>query len=106
MSEESPVEKQRRKWREANQRYRATENGRIVNRRVTYAAKKRDPQKKRARDLINKMISDGKLVKPDACSLIDTTCNGRIEGHHDDYNKPKEVRWLCQKHHGDIHYER
>lgn len=31
--------------------------------------------------------------------------NGReiVEAHHDDYNRPMEVRWLCFKHHREWH---
>src|SRR6266851_7628737 len=25
------------------------------------------------------------------------------QGHHEDYSKPKEVRWLCRQHHGEAH---
>lgn len=30
-------------------------------------------------------------------------CNNNIERHHDDYNKPMAVRFLCKKHHAEWH---
>ena len=30
-------------------------------------------------------------------------CGGPGLGHHDDYNKPLSVRWLCVRHHADWH---
>lgn len=30
-------------------------------------------------------------------------CGEKAEAHHDDYNKPLEVRWLCFKHHREWH---
>ena len=27
----------------------------------------------------------------------------RVEAHHDDYDKPLEVRWLCRRHHQMLH---
>lgn len=44
---------------------------------------------------------DGLLIKPERCER----CGDRvlIEGHHDDYAKPLEVRWVCQRCHQRIH---
>jgi peptidoglycan L-alanyl-D-glutamate endopeptidase CwlK len=29
----------------------------------------------------------------------------KVEAHHDDYNKPYDIRWLCFKHHREYHKE-
>jgi len=47
--------------------------------------------KKRARNLANNAVRDGKLVKQ-RCEQCDWPV---AEKHHDDYTKPLEVRWLC-----------
>ncbi|KKL72358.1 hypothetical protein LCGC14_2085730 [marine sediment metagenome] len=46
-------------------------------------------------------IRSGILIKRscEACGSII-----RIAGHHDDYDKPLDVKWLCPKHHGIYHF--
>ncbi len=61
-----------------------------------------DHQKKhKARGVLNKALKSGKILKPLNCSTCEKL--GRIEGHHDDYEKPLEVIWLCTSCHGKLH---
>ena len=54
-----------------------------------------------ARRELSRAIKKG-LIKKQPCEI----CNSpmRVAGHHKDYNKPLEVKWLCPKHHGSLHF--
>ncbi len=54
-----------------------------------------------ARTNLWKAVKRGEIVKG-PCE-IGEDCLGQIEGHHDDYSKPLEVRWLCKRHHQQHH---
>lgn len=53
-------------------------------------------KKKKARDVAR----FSKLVR-EKCSI--ENCDEIGERHHNDYEKPKEIIWLCKKHHELIH---
>ena len=55
----------------------------------------------RARGIVNFLIKSGKVEKR-ACEICGKK-DGRIEAHHDDYNKPKDIRWLCVLCHKERH---
>lgn len=64
----------------------------------------------RAHDIVEKAIKRGALVPKSECEICGSSGafkDGRnsIQAHHDDYNKPLEVRWLCQKCHHNWHKE-
>lgn len=61
----------------------------------------------KAHSITEKAIARGTLI-PEPCEVCGTTgvmADGRnkIQAHHDDYNKPLDVRWLCQEHHHEWH---
>ena len=64
--------------------------------RVTY--NKAYPEKRKARRLVWKALKTSKLIKqPCACGCIE------VQGHHEDYSKPLEVRWMCKPCHAKYH---
>ena len=60
----------------------------------------RYPQKEKARKAVRQAVRSGRLYKPYNCSECKKTFSkNKIEGHHEDYDKPLEVRWLCRRCH-------
>lgn len=47
-------------------------------------------------------LKKGVLVKPDACEHCGLD-KVRLQGHHEDYDKPLEVIWLCRACHTKAH---
>ena len=59
-------------------------------------------EKHRARKAVSYAVRHGNLVQPDCCERCGEAAE-RIEGHHDDYSKPLDVRWFCPPCHSVIH---
>ncbi len=71
---------------ERSRKYRRTVEGRF---------------KESVRSKVNSAIRNGTIQKPDSCEECGK--KGYVEGHHEDYNKPLDVDWLCKKCHWDKH---
>lgn len=51
---------------------------------------------------LNQAVSRGEVRRHDCVFCGDH----RSQGHHEDYSKPLQVVWLCQKHHQAVHHGR
>lgn len=61
----------------------------------------RHPERIRARAMAQYAVKTGKLVKL-PCEICG---NKKTEAHHEDYNNPLDVHWMCRKHHLARHKE-
>lgn len=87
------------KAKERDARYYASEKGLAKGRRNSLRQKELHPTKVTARYRVKAAIKSGKLVRG-SCEICGDT---KAEGHHDNYEKPLEVRWLCKHHHVEFH---
>ena len=74
--------------------------GRGYKRRSGYW-KARNPEHERARAKLHYAVSTGRIVKPTVCEDCGKTA--LLHGHHEDYARPLDVRWLCSICHGLQH---
>lgn len=108
------TEKQKKKHRASQAKYRALNRDAILARRR--AAPKnpnsnrdrrkrrmaRHPEKHSARRIVRLRVRRGTLIRG-SCACLSSNCGGQIEGHHLDYNIPLAVMWLCKEHHKAWH---
>jgi hypothetical protein len=73
--------------------------------KITKRKSSKKTDKGKSRKKLQQAIKRGKLVKPGKCSI----CNKKFDkcdlhGHHEDYSKPLDVVWCCQRCHHQIHH--
>jgi hypothetical protein len=68
----------------------------------TKAQRQRYPEKVRARNSLYKAIRRGEIVK----GVCEVCGSEKVHAHHEDYDKPFEVRWFCAKHHYEHHHSK
>jgi hypothetical protein len=61
--------------------------------------RKKNPNRLVAYNAVSEALELGDLVKK-ACEVCGAE---KSEAHHEDYDKPLEVNWLCDRHHKDLH---
>lgn len=55
----------------------------------------------KARSILNHYLRDNNIERP----VCEVCGNSKSEAHHEDYNNPLDVKWLCFKHHREAHKE-
>ncbi len=58
---------------------------------------KQYPERSRAVNRVRYAVKTGKLKRPGECEVCGR--QGKVDGHHEDYNKPLDVMWLCRSCH-------
>ena len=85
-----------KKWYAKNGRKRADDYRDII-----YLWQKEHLESVGVRVEVAEAIRKGLLTRPLRCTLCGK--EGRINGHHEDYNIPYEVVWVCSSCHKKIH---
>jgi len=79
--------------------YRATPDGKRKTYRAIYKSIDKLRYKQNAREELNHALRTGEVTKQPCIECGEENS----EGHHEDYDKPLEVVWLCRTHHADVH---
>ena len=78
-------------------RSQSPERKRKLN-KLTKRMRAKFPEKYKARNKLYAAVRDGRLEKPEECSKCGEIPR-QLEAHHEDYDKPLEVIWLCTRCH-------
>ena len=92
------------KWRGYNKQYRQIHKAEISRANKEWKHKmytiEAERVKFRARNMAASAARKGRIIKL-SCEVCGEL---KSEGHHEDYSKPLEVRWLCHLHHEAWHH--
>ena len=86
------------KMREYNKNYNRIwrkKNGYETERK----SQKKFPDKLYAGNIVRKLVHQGKLIRGN-CEVC---FKPKAQGHHPNYCKPLDIRWLCPEHHRQVH---
>lgn len=87
--------------RRANKKYMASEKGLAVAARAEQVYAPNNQKKIRAKNDVRRAIKMGLIVRR-PCEICGAE---KTHAHHDDYNYPLKVRFLCPIHHREWHAE-
>lgn len=100
MRELRKTEKWKAYYKESAKAWRKTPKGQAYSLVSNRQAAQAHPERHLARKVVNEAVRYGHLEKVPCFCCGDS----KVEARHPDYSRPLDVVWLCQKHHGEIHY--
>lgn len=80
--------------------YIKTERGKERLRAAKLSWRKKNKIKTKAHSAVLRAIKNGSIIK-EPCYI----CGEAAQAHHEDYNKPLAITWLCIFHHKERHIE-
>lgn len=84
--------------------YRKNKDRWVGYRKRRKIVKYRSTKAIRARKILNQAIIEGRVTKPKCCSECLRPCPKiLLHAHHDNYDRPYDVIWLCSSCHGKKH---
>jgi hypothetical protein len=89
-------------WNTRSREWKAAHPEASAESRRRWAEQNRE--KRRAHHAVQTAIRRGDMERPATCSV--EGCNAKPHAHHEDYSKPLEVEWICQRHHNALHREK
>lgn len=85
---------------EARDIYQKTTEGKIAGNKAKLKWQSNNENRRAAHIILGNAIKGGRIYKM-PCEVCGSVY--RTHGHHEDYAKPLEVKWLCPQHHKDAH---
>lgn len=79
--------------------YQSTPRGKAAIAKAGKTQRDKFPEKVHARQQVRLAIARGDLIRK-PCEVCGAE---RSQAHHDDYQKPLDVKWFCQPHHVVYH---
>lgn len=84
---------------EYQKQYHQSDKGKESHKRATEKYQETSPKKRAAHVMVGNAFRSG-LLKKRPCEVCGAE---NVHAHHDDYDKPMEVRFLCSRHHREWH---
>lgn len=80
--------------------YSKTKEGKSAHAKAAKAWRSRNKEKTSAHNAVANAIRSGEISRL-PCLVCGST---EAQAHHEDYSKPLDVEWLCEKHHAERHW--